>query len=91
MYGGRWEQSRPGAATHLPFCAGHKWMHTARVGFFLIGGVFALPIFSFFQYNYYEIVNFFHFPKKTGRKHLKPEDKSVIISRSMCKQLHNAT
>jgi hypothetical protein len=29
---GRWEQLSAGAATHLPFGAGHKWMHTAEAG-----------------------------------------------------------
>jgi len=30
--GGRWEQLRPGAATHLPVRAGHNWMRTAKAG-----------------------------------------------------------
>jgi len=31
--GGRWEQLRSGAATHLPFRAGHNWMRTAKAGY----------------------------------------------------------
>ena len=31
-YGGRWEQLKSGAATHLPIGAGHNWMHTAKAG-----------------------------------------------------------
>ena len=49
--GGRWEQLRSGAATHLPFRAGHNQMHTAKAGW----GEFLLsPLLFIF-------VNFFHF------------------------------
>jgi len=30
--GGRWEQLRLGAATHLPKRAGHNWIRTAKAG-----------------------------------------------------------
>ncbi len=30
--GGRWEQLKPGAATHLPIGAGHNQMCTAKAG-----------------------------------------------------------
>ena len=31
-YGGCWEQLKSGATTHLPYRAGHDWMHTAEAG-----------------------------------------------------------
>lgn len=61
-----------GAATHLPFRAGHNWMHTAKAGCM---GSFMLPMLLFFATigrNYCKLFSFFHFfgrlPLETERK-----------------------
>jgi len=41
--GGRWEQLKPGAATHLPFRAGHNRTHAANAG--MAWGVFTPHVF----------------------------------------------
>ena len=70
--GGRWEQRSMGTATHLPFRAGHNWMHTAKAGSM---GSFGSPCFLY--------VNFFPFSGNSQIYPLKVPDKSVIIHRSM--------
>jgi len=71
--GGRWEQLSMGAATHLPFRAGHNWMHTAKAGRV---GSFGSPRFLLcFKRNGNFL--FFHvFPDKNPLKALK---ESVIM------------
>ena len=54
--GGRWEQRRLGAATHLPVGAGHNRTHTAKAG--MARGAFAPLVFIW--YFTQKIVNFFH-------------------------------
>jgi len=63
-YGGRWEQLKSGAATHLPFGAGHNRMHTAKAG----SGMENCGSPCFFAVK---IVNFFLFYDKNEEKTCK--------------------
>jgi len=47
-YGGRWEQLKSGAATHLPFRAGHNRMHTAKAGLGMENGGFPCLFYEVF-------------------------------------------
>jgi len=75
-HGGCWEQLKSGEATHLPFRAGHKWMHTAKAGFLQE----ELALFLLFYCRKCDkFENFFRIYDFSERKHLQLRDKSVII------------
>ena len=71
-YGGRWEQLKSGAATHLPIGAGHNWMHTAKVGLGMEN--FASPCFFICLYSLVNCKLFLYFAQsakktlETGKK-----------------------
>ena len=77
-YGGRWEQLKSEAATHLPIGAGHNRMHTAKAGF-----AWRTAVLHVFLSDFCKLLSFYN---KYERKDLKLFKKSVIIRKSMRKK-----
>ena len=71
-YGGRWEQLKSGAATHLPIGAGHNRMHTAKAGLGMEN--FASPCFFTYLRKWVNCKLFLYFAQ-SAKKRLETEKK----------------